>query len=200
MPLTKNNLLQINATIITGLLILFTIQSVSTNSLLDIFYEHEVLQAEDKILSDLQGNLTESKKMYDNIDENGRVILDTKPTVIQGEITFSIPPPLEILERQELRIQEIRDANFIDRVRLQAQIDILDDLNLTLYLYSNPQFVVSLLILPFIISMIFELFSWMRNMNNDYPNPWSSIAFIIGLGVMFGLFGLIFVIHIFTTR
>jgi len=52
--LRRNNLFQINATILAGLLILFTIQSVTTDSLVDRSYSAVLLTTEDEILKKIQ--------------------------------------------------------------------------------------------------------------------------------------------------
>lgn len=189
--------LQTNATIIAGLLILFTIQSISSNSLLDLAYNYEVLNAEEKVLENLQGNITESKKMYDLVDSDGNVILKPNPTENDGEMSFWMPLPLEILEKQEQQINKMRDENFEEKIKLQAKIDIRNKLSALMYFYSNPQFVVSLLIIPFIISMLVELASWGRNITNSVPNAISYGFFILGLALMLGLFVLIFIAHVF---
>lgn len=74
--LGRNNLFQINATILAGLLILFTIQSVTTDSLVDRAYSAVLLNTEDKILKDLQDGIDKAKKAYDNKDENGTIIIE----------------------------------------------------------------------------------------------------------------------------
>lgn len=176
--LRRNNLFQINATILAGLLILFTIQSMTSDSLVDRSYSWTLIVAEDKILKDIQDEIDEAKKAYDNKDENGTIIIDTQTSKNSGEVSFSIPLPLPILEETEEKISIMQAENYIERITLQAKFDASEDQNTTIFLYTNPQFVVSILIIPFILSMISETGFTIWNRTKNEP---SSISLALSI-------------------
>jgi hypothetical protein len=198
--ITRNNLLQINATILAGLLILFTIQSVTTDSFVDRSYSYTLLGAEDKILKDIQDGIDKAKattkKDYDNKDENGVIVLETLPTENSGEISFVVPIPLHLLEETEAKVSSMQAENYIERITLQAKFDASKDQHTTIFLYTNPQFVVSILIIPFTLSMVFEMAFTIWNRSKIEPSYISLGFFILGLIIMLVMFSIIFISHV----
>lgn len=192
----KNTILQINATIIAGLLIFLTIQSVTTDSVFDLVYRYKLLAAEDAVLVHLQDDVNDHKKIYENVDENGTVILKPDSNTVPGELSFSIPQPLPVLEKQELQISQMSEENFKERVKLQAKLDMQRDLPPAIYLHSNPNLVVSVLIIPFIASIMTELFSWRMTRSKHDPNIISIVFLVIGLSIMLGVFIIFGIYHV----
>jgi len=195
-PLTKNTILQVNATIIAGLLIFLTIQSVTTDSLFDLVYRSNLLNAEDVVLTKLQDDVDNYKKIYENVDENGTIIIQPNPDSNSGEVSFTIPPPQQLLEKHELQISQMSEENFRERVKLQAKLEMQNNLHPILVLYSNPNLVASLLIIPFIMSAIFELFSWCMHKTTEILSIISIVFLISGLVFMLGLFFMFAAYHL----
>jgi hypothetical protein len=190
---TGANLLQINATIITGLLILFTVQSITTDSLSDISYSAILLEKEEEVLGDILQEINEAKSIYDTKDENGTIIIqDIQKTENQGEVKFSIPLPLEILEETEAKIKEMSAENYIEKITITSKAESIKEQHPIVLLLVNPQYFVAILIVPFSISMIIEVIAWMLNIRKIEPNAFAMLAFLTGLFCIAGIFGVIF--------
>lgn len=188
MVLTRNSILQVNATIIAGLLILLTIQSVATDSLFDLIYTKQLLTSEQKILENLQKELLDAKRIYESQNEEGEIMIETESTENEGEITFSIPLPLPLIEEAEIRIEKLDEENFLNLIKLQAKVEAYKELPLLFKLYSNPQLFVSILIIPFIVSIFAELFNWVDNKTKKDPSTLSITFLMIGLAMLILIF------------
>jgi len=194
MGITKNNVFQINATIIAGLLILFTIQSVVSDSLYDLSYSYLLLQAESEVLEEIRKDISEAKEIYANVDEEGIIPIEPIPNNETGELEFTIPAPLPLIEEQEKRIISLTDENVKNQLILQSKIKTRENLPIQLVFYTNPQLLVSILIIPFIASMISESVSWIKNKSEKNASVYSIGWIIVGLLVM----GSFFIINIIT--
>ena len=179
--LEKHTLLQINATIVAGLLILLTISAISSESILDLKIKSNLLNKELQIL------LNDYPKIKENIEiTEGRQNITSVPNP-EGGIMFTIPFPPPYLYAQDKAIEEIFQENYRERVKLSAAIAAYEQLNNFEFLLANPVMLVSIMIIPFLSSMIIEVKNWL--LNKDHISNASIVAFIIGIIVMISIFG-----------
>lgn len=196
MGLTRNTIYQINATVIAGLLILFTIQSVVSNSLYDLSYSYLLLDKESELLNELSEGNKAWKDAYEKAINNDEPIMLEPESTDTGELTFTIPPYPDYLAEQEKRLILLTDENIKNQLILQSKFDAREDLPIQLVFYTNPQLLVSILIIPFIGSMISESISYLRNKHEKNPSSFSICGIIIGLLLMAGFFVMNLITHI----
>lgn len=76
------------------------------------------------------------------------------PDTSEGGIMFTIPPPYPYLYAQDKVIEEILQENYRERVKSAAALAAYDQLNHFEFLLANPIMLISIMIIPFLNSMM----------------------------------------------
>lgn len=178
----KYVLLQVNATIVAGLLILLTITAISTDSILDLKIKSNLLNYEYQIL------LNDYSQIKNNIEiSEGRQNVTAVPNTEGDGLVFSLPPPPPYLYAQEDGIDEIFQENYRDRVKTSAALNAYEKLTNFEILLANPIMLVSIMIIPFLISMLIDVKRLLSN--SEHTSTASIILFMFGLAIMIAFFG-----------
>jgi len=190
MDLSRGEILQINATVITGLLILLTFQSVSptiTSTEVEQFVNDlNKLSIEEKKLTILHSQCETSTKPYSNqqiIDSNQMSLCDNFG-IRAGELS---------LEMTALKKWGLASGYFSPDGRLSNYVG---------FSLLTPSIIAGIniiMIFPFIISSIHEVYSARKDKTNKTESVWGLRLLIIGFIVLILGFAIIFLIMVFAS-
>lgn len=178
-----NSLLQVNATIVAGLLILLTFQTVATESIQDLKNKAIFLKNEQNIL------LEQYSKVKNDIEiTEGRQEIATKNDE-SGVLEFSVPPPPPILYAADKELEQLFRENYRESIKNAANIQTYNELERFDIVLANPIILVGVLLIPFLISMMLEL--GVRLSGRCEKNLKSSTySTLIGIVLMITIFGI----------
>ncbi len=174
--LRSKDVLQINATIITGLLILLTIQVISNPD--DVrFHEDNLLQKREK---QLQAQILE--KTISDLQEKQSIIPTNETDLIntyQNEITMN---EIELIKtKNEISVRGVATPVQIDGSEIVYKINRV----------TLTQTIAIMMIIPFVGSITWEVISTFdkKGQDMDKATKGSRVWMIIGfIGVVFGLY------------
>lgn len=184
----KQAFLQINATIVAGLLILLTITTISTESILDVEIKRDILSSEyETLLVDSQ----QIKTAIDMIEKGETITCNSGPE--DSHVTFDLCDiPLDIHDRNNV-MGKLFEENYRERIKLIATLEAHEQLSDYNFLSANPIFLVSLMIIPFLGAILVETVIMLieRIKSHSFKKETSILSlsfFSIGIFFMVGFF------------
>lgn len=159
MALTKSSLLQTNAIVIAGILILMTIQSTTSISPRDMALEGLVMQKEMKNFQELQDSFRDmfQEKNWELDEKTSDFLLDQM-------------------------YQDMLEMN-----RYIAKSETYFELEWWEKLLYSPSFPATLIIIPFAASALIELLHWKKT-KSDEPSTPGLLAIYGGFGIILAVF------------
>ncbi|HKU33833.1 MAG TPA: hypothetical protein VJR22_08320 [Candidatus Nitrosotalea sp.] len=166
--LTNNNILQANCVIISGLLILFGIQSFGPTPISDVNLDYGTLKSEYNDLNATMVNDAEDVQKYLSAVEQNQNDLSTK--LLYDESVKKLDLDKEEMSKIDIQLSE-----------LKAILTLNNSIPQYLAWFAYPKLLVGILLMPFIFSAVLSMKHTLHQITDDRAGKIQLISLIVGL-------------------